>query len=52
MQFRILFIIIIALLHPALNSADKKDKYVFYNVKKVVDGDTFWIDDGSQTGLR
>jgi len=53
MQSRILFIIIIALLHPAIvNSADKNDKYVFYNVKKVVDGDTFWIDDGSQTGLK
>ena len=53
MRPRILLIIIIVLLHPAvLNSAGKKDKYIYYKVKKVVDGDTFWIDDGSQKGLK
>ena len=35
-----------------MNPADKKDKYIYYNVKKVVDGDTFWIDDGSPKGLK
>ena len=29
-----------------INPADKKDKYIYYKVRKVVDGDTFWIDDG------
>ena len=53
MRPRILLIIIIVLLHQAvLNSAGKKDKYIYYKVKKVVDGDTFWIDDGSQKGLK
>lgn len=32
-------------------SADKKANY-YFRVKKVVDGDTFWIDDGSQKGLK
>jgi micrococcal nuclease len=35
-----------------LNPADKKDKYIYYNVKKVVDGDTFWVDDGSPKGIK
>lgn len=26
--------------------------YEFYSVVKVVDGDTFWIDDGSEEGLK
>lgn len=25
---------------------------VYYSVKKFVDGDTFWIDDGSATGIK
>jgi micrococcal nuclease len=32
------------------SSADKTFKYM--SVTKVVDGDTFWIDDGSETGLK
>ena len=52
MQLRI-FLIIIALFNATyLNPADKKDKYIYYTVKKVVDGDTFWIYDGSQKGLK
>ncbi len=35
-----------------LNSADNKDKYKYFSVKKVVDGDTFWIYDGSPKGLK
>jgi micrococcal nuclease len=53
MQLRILFIIIFAIIQSALiNPADRKDKYIYYNVKKVVDGDTFWVDDGSQKGIK
>jgi len=53
MRLSILLIIIITLFQNALlNTQDKKNKNIFYNVKKVVDGDTFWIDDGSQKGLK
>jgi micrococcal nuclease len=53
MRLRILFLIIIALIQTTLlNPADKKDKYIYYNVKKVVDGDTFWVDDGSPKGFK
>ena len=53
MSIRILLIIIVALLNSAyMNPAEKKDKYIYYRVKKIVDGDTFWIDDGSQKGLK
>jgi len=34
------------------NPADKEGKYIYYKVRKVVDGDTFWIDDGSQKGVK
>jgi len=30
----------------------KKDIDSFFSVTKVVDGDTFWIDDGSEKGLK
>jgi micrococcal nuclease len=33
-------------------SGDSKESYVYYTVTKVVDGDTFWIDDGSEKGLK
>ena len=53
MRLRILIIIIITLFQAVpVNSADKKGNYIYYKVKKVVDGDTFWIDDGSQKGLK
>lgn len=53
MRLGILIVIIISIFNSAqINSADKKDKYTYYKVKKVVDGDTFWIYDGSQEGLK
>ena len=30
----------------------KKESNSFFSVTKVVDGDTFWIDDGSEKGLK
>jgi len=48
MQLRILFIIIALLNATYLNPADKKDKHIYYNIKKVIDGNTFLIDDSSQ----
>jgi micrococcal nuclease len=35
-----------------LSQGKKKDKDRFYNVTKVIDGDTFWLDDGSEKGLK
>lgn len=29
-----------------------KDSYIWYRVTRIVDGDTFWIDDGSPKGLK
>jgi micrococcal nuclease len=53
MQSSTIFISIAILINTVIsNPADKKDKPVYYKVKKVVDGDTFWIDDGSQKGLK
>lgn len=53
MQSRILLIIIFALVHATiLLPADKKNKEIYYRVKKVVDGDTFWLDNGSEKGLK
>jgi micrococcal nuclease len=53
MQARILLFIILSLFQTVnLHPGDRKDKYVYYRVKKVVDGDTFWIDDGSHKGLK
>jgi micrococcal nuclease len=33
-------------------SGSTVNKSGFYSVKKVVDGDTFWVDDGSPKGLK
>ena len=52
MQLRILLIIIALFSSTYLHLADKKDKYIYYNVRKVVDGDTFWVDDGSPKGMK
>jgi micrococcal nuclease len=52
MGSRIFIIIILTLLQlPLLNSADNRGN-IYFEVKKVVDGDTFWINDGSQKGLK
>lgn len=53
MQIRILLITVLILLHSASISADDKTNgKEYYHVKKVVDGDTFWIDDGSEKGVK
>ena len=53
MQIRILLILILILHHPAfLTADDKKHDKEYFRVKKVVDGDTFWIDDGSEKGVK
>jgi micrococcal nuclease len=53
MRISILLVIIICLLQTShLNYVDRKGNNIYYSVKKVVDGDTFWIDDGSPKGLK
>ena len=36
----------------AQTSGDSEESHVYYPVTRVVDGDTFWIDDGSAKGLK
>ena len=53
MRINVILLIIFVLINSAhSNRADKKDKYVYYKVRKVVDGDTFWIDDDTPKGLK
>jgi micrococcal nuclease len=44
----ILFISCSAISYPQDNKHHKQ----YYPVKRVVDGDTFWIDDGSEKGIK
>ena len=53
MQIRLLSLLIIAILHStSLPYSDKDHHGTYFKVKRVVDGDTFWIDDGSAKGLK
>jgi micrococcal nuclease len=53
MQLKILVILVFSLSHSGLlYPEDSTHRYVYYQVRKVVDGDTFWIDNGSQKGLK
>ena len=36
----------------AQTSGDSEESHVYYPVARVVDGDTFWIDDGGEKGLK
>ncbi|MGB8358073.1 MAG: thermonuclease family protein [Bacteroidales bacterium] len=36
----------------AQSSGNTKESIAYYTVTKVIDGDTFWIDDGSENGLK
>jgi len=46
----LLYAICSALCAPS--SANSGDTQGYYTVTRVVDGDTFWIDDGSEQGLK
>ena len=53
MRYCVFLLLIIISELSCLTTHDKKDKHdVFYSVTKVVDGDTFWVDDGSEKGLK
>ena len=46
----IFFIITTLLFYPSKTLSESGGRY--YPVTKVVDGDTFWVDDGSEKGLK
>jgi micrococcal nuclease len=48
----LLFILSLSETSFYLPPENMKDIFRFYLVTKVVDGDTFWIDDGSEKGLK
>ncbi len=37
---------------PKSEESAKSDKEGFFKVMKVIDGDTFWADDGSENGIK
>lgn len=52
-MIRLLLALIFAFSVPFLSVVtDKKAEVRFYPVTRIVDGDTFWIDDGSRSGLK
>ncbi len=49
----IIFVLVMMITLPsACSSSNHKESSKFYLVTKVVDGDTFWVDDGSEKGLK
>jgi micrococcal nuclease len=53
MQFKTLIILVFSLFQSVLlYPEDSKHQNEYFPVRKVVDGDTFWIDDGSPKGLK
>lgn len=47
----LLFILIVFFL-PVSSQGTEKDRPVYYRVTRIVDGDTFWIDDGTGKGVK
>jgi len=47
-----LVILLLSLSDNCLAQQRKKDAYFYYTVTRVVDGDTFWLDDESEKGLK
>jgi micrococcal nuclease len=48
----LLFLLLSAFSAVAQPSKNGKDSCIWYRVTRIVDGDTFWIDDGSPKGLK
>ena len=55
MRTKSLFLLLI-ILNTSLNLCPaqdkKKESHRYYTVTKVVDGDTFWVDNGSEKGMK
>lgn len=55
MRYKIVLISLVLLtsINNCTNRSDRsKEDYRYYIVEKVIDGDTFWLDDGSDEPLR
>lgn len=48
----LVFVVLTVLAIQSCHSPTRQTSNDYYPVTKVVDGDTFWIDDGSQKGLK
>jgi len=49
----LLFIVFMLTIHVNAQSARKqREEAVFYPVARIVDGDTFWVDNGSEKGIK
>jgi len=48
----LLTLLCLTLVASAQPSKAEKDSYIWYRVTRIVDGDTFWVDDGSAKGLK
>jgi len=48
----LLFFLLSAFSTVAQPSKAEKESYIWYRVTRIVDGDTFWVDDGSPKGLK
>lgn len=53
-QKAIILFAVLMLVTPANAQSDRKhaERAVFYPVTRIVDGDTFWINDGSPKGIK
>jgi micrococcal nuclease len=53
MQIKILLALILFISCSSIHyPQDNENQKQYYPVKRVVDGDTFWIDDGSEKGIK
>jgi micrococcal nuclease len=53
MQIKILLALILFISCSSIHyPKDNENQKQYYPVKRVVDGDTFWIDDGSEKGIK
>jgi micrococcal nuclease len=50
--FKLVPLILLVLLFSCTSRIDREKLAGFLSVTKVVDGDTFWVDDGSEKGLK
>lgn len=49
---RSLILLIAVLLNTACHTSRSNPTETYYTVIKVVDGDTFWVDDGTEKGMK
>lgn len=54
-HIRIILLLIVFILTISVNAQSVRklgNEVVFYPVSRIVDGDTFWVDDGSEKGIK